>query len=51
MSLLDERCEILVELGWVLVGAAVIVCLLPARAEPEFFHEKDKIGHLAGHAC
>jgi VanZ family protein len=41
--------RVLWALGWVLVGAAVIVCLLPARAEPEIFHEKDKIGHLAGH--
>ena len=36
-------------LGFVLVGAAVLICLLPGEEIPSAFEFNDKLSHLAGH--
>lgn len=38
-------------LGWVLVLAAVVVCLVPGTEVPGAFEMNDKLGHLVGHGA
>jgi VanZ family protein len=38
-------------LGVLLVGLAVIVCLLPSRDLPTAFEWNDKVSHVVGHAA
>ena len=38
-------------LGFVLVGVAILICLLPGHDLPGVFELNDKISHLAGHGA
>jgi len=38
-------------IGYLLVAAALVVCLLPGRELPDSFELNDKISHLVGHGA
>ena len=38
-------------LGFVLVGVAVFICLVPGQEIPSAFEFNDKVSHLAGHGA